>query len=457
MGSQRILSTGESPDITVDRARGDLTVSGWNRPEVSIKCDDERFDVVHEGGVVRVNFSDDCTIQAPFGTTLRVNHCDGDAQIVSVQGAVTVGDVGGDLDLRDVGVLALDQVGGDFVVKGGRGDCTVGHVGGDANVANVLGSVSVEHIGGDLDVRDVGAMSAGSVGGDFTIKSGRGDCTVRNVGNDASVVNVLGSFSADHVGNDLSVSDVRGSVRASAGDDVSLRLLLQPGCDYTVSAGNDLVCRIQTDASARVNMSAGNEIVVRKLATPNQRFERAVSLLLGDGEASLNLTAGDDITLIGLTLDELGELMADLGVDVSVRAAEMAQQIAAQIEVQIGSVARQIDEKLAQFGTGEELAVRIQEKIQGALRRAEERVGEALRNAETRQREAERRAAETAARQRSQPIPYPAQPTPPSAPKPPKPPKPPVSEDERMLVLRMVSEGKISVEQAEKLLAALNG
>ena len=132
----------------------------------------------------------------------------------------------------------------------------------------------------------------------------------------------------------------------------------------------------------------------------------------------------------------------------------MAQQIAAQLEVQIGSVARQIDEKLAQFGSGEELAVRIQEKIQGVLRRAEERVGEALRNAETRQREAERRAAETAARQRSQPVSYAVPPLPP---KPPKPPKPPVSEEERMMILRMVSEGKVSVEQAEKLLSAMNG
>ncbi len=31
------------------------------------------------------------------------------------------------------------------------------------------------------------------------------------------------------------------------------------------------------------------------------------------------------------------------------------------------------------------------------------------------------------------------------------------SSEERMMILRMVEEGKISVEQAEKLLSALNG
>jgi hypothetical protein len=32
-----------------------------------------------------------------------------------------------------------------------------------------------------------------------------------------------------------------------------------------------------------------------------------------------------------------------------------------------------------------------------------------------------------------------------------------VSDEERMLILRMVEQGKISVEQAEKLLAAMDG
>jgi hypothetical protein len=48
--------------------------------------------------------------------------------------------------------------------------------------------------------------------------------------------------------------------------------------------------------------------------------------------------------------------------------------------------------------------------------------------------------------------PYMHMPPPPPAPKP----KPnPASAEERLMVLRMVEEGKISVEQAEKLLAAM--
>jgi hypothetical protein len=48
-------------------------------------------------------------------------------------------------------------------------------------------------------------------------------------------------------------------------------------------------------------------------------------------------------------------------------------------------------------------------------------------------------------------------PVPPVPPIPPTPPADPVSDEERMVILRMVEQGKISVGDAEKLLAALEG
>ena len=44
---------------------------------------------------------------------------------------------------------------------------------------------------------------------------------------------------------------------------------------------------------------------------------------------------------------------------------------------------------------------------------------------------------------------------PPTPPTPPAPPAPPVSEEERMMILRMLEQKKISLEEADRLLAAL--
>jgi hypothetical protein len=105
-----------------------------------------------------------------------------------------------------------------------------------------------------------------------------------------------------------------------------------------------------------------------------------------------------------------------------------------------------LDEKFANLGSGDELAARIQEKVQGALRMAEERA-----------KEYERRGGADYERRRNRAGSWPPPPPPPQPPRPPRPAAAPVSEEERLMILRMISEGDINVEQAEKLLAALHG
>lgn len=404
MGTQRTFTVGDAPEIVVEEVGGDLRVRGWGRGEVWIESDDDRLEVSQQEDAIRIRCYDDCNIQAPHGARLRVQGASDDVEIVSIRGEVTVGSVGDDLDVRDCGPLAVSSVGGDFAARVVQGDCRVGSVGGDATITRVDGNLSVEQ-----------------------------------------------------VGDDLTVTDVRGNVRARAGDDVALRLMIAPGGTYDIEAGDDLTCRIQADASATVSLNCGDDIQLRRLSVPDARMKQSASFVLGAGEAKVALRAGSDIVLSGLTFEELGDLLTEMGVnfgaDFSVRASEFGQQLAAQIESQVGAVARQIDEKFAQFGSGEEFAARLQERVSAALRKAEEKMNETLRNAEARAKEAEKRAAD-AERQRGRPGAAWQAPLPP---KPPKPPKPPVSEEERMMVLRMVSEGKLSVEQAEKLLAALNG
>ena len=87
------------------------------------------------------------------------------------------------------------------------------------------------------------------------------------------------------------------------------------------------------------------------------------------------------------------------------------------------------------------------------MRRAEEKLAETMRKVEQRVQEAERRSGEGDGRRRKS---Y-GWVSPPAPPAPPKPKRAPATDEERMMILRMVEQGKISVEQAEKLLAALTG
>jgi hypothetical protein len=88
----------------------------------------------------------------------------------------------------------------------------------------------------------------------------------------------------------------------------------------------------------------------------------------------------------------------------------------------------------------------ISRRAQEAARRAEQRAQAAMRRTEEQLRRAAARSSGAWGTDWNAP-----------APPPPPPPVEPITDQERLMVLKMLQEGKITVEQAEQLLAALEG
>ncbi|NJN84205.1 MAG: hypothetical protein HC802_19290, partial [Caldilineaceae bacterium] len=126
---------------------------------------------------------------------------------------------------------------------------------------------------------------------------------------------------------------------------------------------------------------------------------------MGTGAARLNLTAGGNIIMAGVTAGEWSdqpfseEWEFDFGHEFGGKAAVFAQQVASQIEIQVESIARQLDEKLADLGGSEEIAARVQQKVQAAMNQAERKISEAMQRAERHMQEAERRSQRAEERQ----------------------------------------------------------
>jgi hypothetical protein len=165
----------------------------------------------------------------------------------------------------------------------------------------------------------------------------------------------------------------------------------------------------------------GDEIDVdwQGIEPDEEATERVV--VLGDGSAKINLTAGGDVRLTnradaGESAEEFGNF-AGLNFDWS--------------------------------GFGD----RISRQVEQATSRAAKRVEEAARRAE---RHAERqvRHGKSGLEVGRWNWDFKGTPKPPT---PPTPPSEPVSEDERMAILKMLAEKKITAQQAEELLNALDG
>ena len=304
---------------------------------------------------------------------------------------------------------------------------TIEKVDGDANVRNMKNRVIVGKIGGDFSLQTTPAASIESVGG---------DCALRNVGGMVEIARVGGDLDIEQasqmlvstVGGDLSAEKVTGKVETKVGGDVKLSLTDPNVSPVKISAGGDIEIVVPKGANAKLDFKAGGDISIQ--TSDNQaEFERfAKDIILGLGGSTIELTAGGDISIsdtepIKFEFDNVFNQF-DMDWD----------RISSDIE-------KKITEGLRVASRSSEYAARQAERAGRNAQASIDRVVEKL---------------EEKGIFRHGPgssagfiFEKPAPPEPAAKPK--------VSEDERMLILKMLSEKKITVEEAEKLLKALEG
>lgn len=294
-------------------------------------------------------------------------------------------------------------------------------IGGDVRLTGFTGEAMIRVIGGDLSLRHLGSATFELIGGDLHARKMTGDLTVDRVGGDAVIESVEGEVRMRAIGGDLMLHRVVGSVNAVVGGDASVSFDPKPGSRSELQAGSDIGCRLPEEASARVSIQAGGESWLPG-SVDKEETEDGTVLVLGKGEAEVDLRAGGDL---------------------KVQAGSEGLPFA---EDMVGDILGEVDAKLA------EMEARFNAMGAGLYGFDADRVGERVRRAVARaQRKAEkgRRSTrrEASARARWPGINLAGMGAPREA----------VSDAERLAVLRMVEKGKISVDEAEKLLQTLEG
>jgi hypothetical protein len=354
--------------------------------------------------------------------------------------------IGGDLRLsgrRDTqfeaqaperGTLTVDQD-GDQIQVSCRSGCLiflpaaakveVEQVGGDARVIGLTSELMMKTVGGDLSLRRVARSTFELIGGDLHARKVDGDLTVDRIGADAVAEKVEGNVRLRSVGADLVLHKVTGLVEATVGGDASLSLTPQADAPSVVTAGGDLSCRLPDDVSAQITMQAGGDMAMPTDVEPVSENGGTV-IRLGEAEATIELTAGGDLWLrvgkreMDFAEDFVGSVMGEL----DARLAEMEARFNA-----IGAGMYTFD--------AERIGERVRRSVERARRKATKAQARAAKRAEKYARKHGRRRSITIGG--------------------PEPSGPGVSEEERMAVLRMLEQGKISVEEAEQLLKTLGG
>jgi len=354
-------------------------------------------------------------------------------QITSVSGDLSlVGWEGDDILLKaDDEVLSVLQDGDevkitcddDLSVRVPKGaSMSIQQISGDASIRGVMGGIELKNVEGDLSMRDVNSVMLETVHSDFSLRGGKGDLSIRKAGSDVSIRDVEGHVTLDSITDDLALRDVRGNVTANVGEDVVMYLNPRAGNTYAVTAGDDILLVMPPKANAALTLNA-DEITIDWDDVENDEDATSRVVTLGDGSASFTLSAGGDIRVsnrsdAGESAEDFGNF-AGMGMDWS--------------------------------GFGERISRRVEQATAQVARKAEQ----AARRAEQKVREAERR---TTRRVKGgfeigrwswdfSPKGVPVQPKQAQQ----------ASNEERLAILKMLQEKKITAEQAEQLLSALEG
>ncbi|MEX1020013.1 MAG: hypothetical protein WDZ49_10165 [Litorilinea sp.] len=506
---EKTINSGPTPAIHLQAVGGSLVVRGWDKDTVQLRAsqecrvqvenfshasattsasayaadhtqyasehtaentaEDSTKDSTDNRVEIRIHCPGDCVISVPYASRLRIGNVGGDCNLKDIGEQLTVEHIGGDCRMVETGAIELNTVGGDCLIQSADGDVTLHTIGGDLRI-HEAGAVATVRVGGDCNLQQIrGSVACNQVDGDF-----RGRAIEGNVAIDAR--------------GDVGLAQIDGNIQVRADGNTKLAQELETNQSVNVNVRGDIRWRLPKDSVAQVHARSRGGLKLRN-------FELAIEdaheshFTLGEADAQaarVNLDALGNITLHGVddmdqpTDESFGAFgrSDDFG-GFGVRIDDLADLMSKRLESRLAHLSHNLEERLS---SSDDLAARIQEKVQNAMRQAENKIAKALEKAESRARRAEeemarreaRHAGRTAARTEGRqgnrsgnrqeargPVPgssfaysYRTPPTPPAPPRPPKPSA--VSEEERMRILRMVESGTISVEQAEKLLAALN-
>ncbi|RPI86289.1 MAG: hypothetical protein EHM41_09045 [Chloroflexi bacterium] len=414
---KQVFPTSDSPVLHLD-IDGELIVKGSSDLEVSVRSDSpEDLQVDQHEDEFTVKCRSNCSIRVPHGSSLNVLRVSGNTIIKAIDGNISIDRSYGNLTMKGIGTTRINRIDGNLVVKNGEG------------------ILEVETVHGNIVAKNLEGFNA----------TGRID------------------------GN-LMLADLDGSGSAKCNGNITLRFDPMHDQKYRFEASGNIICRLPEDVSAAVRIESGGSIRVKVGDISVSQRETSYSVNFGDGDAELVLVAGGDVSVIGRAPDwEISEdFDADFGEEFAGMAEELGEQVARQVEAQMEMLERHLNDQLSNLsatigavGLSSEAAEQISQRAREASARATARAQEKMQRAQERLRrkmEAIQRKAETKARKterrmsgerRGWSFDW-------SSPKP-EPVSDPVSEQERMMILKMLEEKKISLDQAEKLLSALEG
>ena len=137
------------------RSHANLDLQGWEKNEVQISTDLNIQRTRRDSGILYLIFVDDCEIKVPHSTKLEIDRASGNARIRNMTADVNVNHISGNLAVQNVNHINIERVSGSLLVEEIKGLLNVGKVRGNFKGRQFYGNISADRIDGGVSLLKV--------------------------------------------------------------------------------------------------------------------------------------------------------------------------------------------------------------------------------------------------------------------------------------------------------------
>jgi len=352
--------------------------------------------IMQTGDVIFITAMDRCDLKVPANLEVTIEKALGSLHINSLQSP-----------------LQCEKVLGNVVISGAS-TARIEKIGGNCSIKNISGEAIIEKIGGNFVADSFSNLVIEKIGGNCLLRNGSQTLNINKVGGQLSGEGLDGSVTIQRIGGNLTCNNLSFGADTKIGGDAHFGLFGIPA-KTSISVGGDIRMHISADLTnvkfllsydGILDFNVGGVIVNKN----GKGFEQ----VLGNGEAIIEVRAGGNIIITDepwVTRDLADDIKAHFNTSTASFSETIHEQVRRASEMaasRISEAQKRLDEIQSQIGSD------ISEHVDMVI-------GASVLSSETQAPQAQKS----------------------------------VTDEERLLILQMLQDKKITVDEAEQLFRSL--
>ncbi|MBI9045713.1 MAG: hypothetical protein JEZ06_14580 [Anaerolineaceae bacterium] len=151
------------------KAHSNLELIGWEKDSIETLTDFHVQKIVRGEDFIRYVFVDNCEIYVPNDAKIVIERVSGNARVQRFEGELDIHKVSGKLALQEVRSASITRVSDNVLLQNIKGSLNIGKISGDLQGEKVAGSVLAEQVSGKVKLFDLCAGAQIRSSGDIVI------------------------------------------------------------------------------------------------------------------------------------------------------------------------------------------------------------------------------------------------------------------------------------------------